>query len=262
MSVHQPESHALQRVDWLPRSVLAGFTASVLMGIAFFIAYGAAILLGALQLASRRGAAEFHAWLLALTNNQLIDLANASLYAAGALHLAVGVVLALVYGSVIEPRLIGPGWVRGIMFAMIAWILSLVVAFPLLGVGMFGSGLGAGPLPAVGNLVLHLIYGASLGTIYGPLGDLPADSFSASAPRDDVETTAALERAEATGIIVGATLGVGIGMIGTQLPGALPQDGGLAPAVALIFGTAVLGGAFGAAVGPFMSPGGSQTRTR
>ena len=66
MSVHVHESHARQRVDWLPRSVLAGFTASVLMGIAFFIAYGAAILLGALQLANRRGAEQFHAWLQAL----------------------------------------------------------------------------------------------------------------------------------------------------------------------------------------------------
>ena len=169
--------------------------------------------------------------------------------------------LALVYGAVLEPTLIGPGWVRGVMFAIIAWILSLVVAFPLVGAGLFGAALGAGPLPAVGNLILHLIYGASLGAIYGPLGDLPADSFSASGPRDDAETTAALERAEATGIIIGATLGAGIGMIGTRLPGALPPDGGMAPAVALIFGTAVLGGAFGAAVGPFMGPGGSQTKT-
>jgi hypothetical protein len=258
MSIHVHQFHAHQRVDWLPRSLLAGFTASVLMGIAFFIAYGAAVLLGALPLANRRGAEEFHTWLIALTHNQLIDLASAALYAAGALHLAIGVVLALAYGSVIEPRLIGPAWVRGVTFAVMAWILSLVVAFPVLGAGMLGSGLGAGPLPAIGNLILHLIYGASLGVIYGPLGDLPADSFSASAPRDDTETTVALERAGATGVIVGAVLGAALGIIGSRFPGAFPQEAGLAAMVALIFGSAVLGGAFGAAVGPFMSPGGSR----
>jgi hypothetical protein len=259
MSVHVHESHDLQRVDWLPRSVLAGFIASVLMGIAFFIAYGLAIALGSVTLASRRGAEEFHGWVMALTHNPLIDLASAALYAAGALHLAIGVVLALMYGAIVEPRLIGPGWVRGLMFAMIPWVLSLVVAFPLLGAGMFGSALGAGPLPAIGNLILHLVYGASLGVVYGPLGDLPADSLSATAPRDDTEITAALERAGAAGVMVGAGLGAAVGLIATRLPGALPQDGGLAPAFALVFGAVVLGAAFGAAVAPFMSPGGSPT---
>jgi hypothetical protein len=233
--------------------VLAGFIASVLMGIAFFIAYGAAVVLSAITLANRRGAEDFHNWLLALTHNQLIDFASAALYTAGALHLAVGVVLALVYGAFAETRLIGPGWVRGIMFALIPWMLSLLVAFPLLGAGLLGSALGAGPLPAFGNLVLHLVYGASLGMIYGPLGDLPADSFSATEPRDDMQTTAALERAGARGVLVGAVVGALIGILGTMLPGALPPGVSMAPAFALVFGTAVLGAAFGAAVAPFLS---------
>jgi hypothetical protein len=259
MLVHTHESRTLQRVDWLPRSVLAGFTASVLMGIAFFIAYGLAIVLGSLALANRRGAEEFRTWLVALTQNPLIDIASAALYAAGALHLAVGVVLALLYGSIAEPRLPGPGWLRGALFAMIPWLLSLTLAFPLLGAGMFGLALGAGPLPAIGNLVLHLVYGASLGAIYGPLGDLPADSFSATAPRDDTETTAAFERAGAMGVILGAAIGAAIGIIGTRLPGAWPVESGLAPAFALVLGTAVLGAAFGAAVGPFLGSSRSDT---
>jgi hypothetical protein len=262
MMVHRHDSQSLQRADWLPRSVLAGFTASVLMGIAFFIAYGLAVVLGSVTLASRRGAEELQTWLVALTHNPLIDVANAALYAAGAMHLAVGVLLALVYGSIAEPRLPGPGWSRGIVFAMVPWLLSLTLAFPLLGAGFFGAALGAGPLPAIGNLVLHLVYGASLGAIYGPLGDIPADSFSATAPRDDTETTAAFERAGAIGVMLGAPIGAAVGIIGTRLPGALSPENGLAPAFALVFGTAVLGAAFGAAVGPFLSVARSETTIR
>ncbi len=36
--------------------------------------------------------------------------------------------------------------------------------------GFFGLGIGAGPLPIIGNLILHLVYGATLGTLYGPAG--------------------------------------------------------------------------------------------
>jgi len=253
MSVHAHESLSLQRVDWLPRSVLAGFTASILMGIAFFIAYGAAVVLGGVTLADRRGADIFQGWLTALTHNSLIDTASTSLYAAGALHLAVGIAVALAYGALAEPRLSGPGWARGMVFALIPWLLSVIVAFPLLGTGLFGVGLGAGPLPAIGNLVLHLAYGASLGAIYGPLGDLPADSLSAEGPRDDVRITAALERAGATGVALGGAIGLVLGLVGTAVLGGSTPMTSLAPDYALVFGSAVLGAAFGAAVGPFLS---------
>jgi hypothetical protein len=253
MSVHAYVSQESRRVDWLPRSVLSGFIASVFMGIAFFIAYGVAVILGAVTLANGGGAEAFQGWLIALTHNSLIDIASVTLYAAGAMHLAVGVALALVYGAIAEPRLPGAGWVRGILFAMIPWLLSLTVAFPILNAGMFGLALGAGPLPAIGNLALHLIYGASLGAIYGPLGDLPADSFSADEPRDDRATTAALERAGAVGVMLGGAIGAAIGALGTALPGAIPPSGGIAPAFALVFGGAILGAAFGAAIAPFLS---------
>lgn len=258
MLVHAHESRSWRRVDWLPRSVLAGFSASILMGIAFFIAYGAALLVSGVTLADRRGADIFQGWLSALTHNSLIDTASSSLYAAGAFHLAVGVLLALLYGAIAEPRLPGSGWLRGMMFAMIPWLLSLTVAFPLLGAGLFGVGLGAGPLPAIGNLVLHLVYGASLGAIYGPLGDLPADSLSALGPRDDVRTTAALERAGATGVILGGVIGLVLGIVAAIVLGQSTAVAGMATSYAVVLGCAVLGAAFGAAVAPFL--GGDEPR--
>ena len=52
------------------------------------------------------------------------------------------------------------------LFSIIPWFLSLVVFFPIVGAGFFGADLDAGPLPAIGNLILHLIYGAVLGSMY------------------------------------------------------------------------------------------------
>ena len=52
-------------------------------------------------------------------------------------------------------------------FALLPWLVSLVIFMPLLGGGILGLSLGAGPLPIVGNLVLHALYGAVLGVVWG-----------------------------------------------------------------------------------------------
>src|SRR4029453_3635284 len=124
-----------------------------------------------IQLRPLRGAADFTQWLHALTNNQVLDFAATSLYAAAAVHLVVGVLWAILYAFYFEPRLPGAAWARGLTFSLIPWILSLAVFLPLVGGGLFGDAIGAGPLPAIGNLILHLGYGVTLGLIYGPLGD-------------------------------------------------------------------------------------------
>ena len=43
---------------------------------------------------------------------------------------------------------------------------SLLVVLPLLGAGPLGLGLQAGLVPAAGELVRHLLYGAALGLAY------------------------------------------------------------------------------------------------
>ena len=120
---------------WLPRSILSGFIASMAMLISFFVAYGAARVAASVTLADRRGAETFHEWVQALTNNQVLDLATGSVYAAGAVHLTVGVLWAVVYAYYFEPRLPGAGWLRGLVFAFIPWVLSLVVFMPVVGGG-------------------------------------------------------------------------------------------------------------------------------
>ncbi|HEV7138805.1 MAG TPA: DUF6789 family protein [Steroidobacteraceae bacterium] len=59
-----------------------------------------------------------------------------------------------------------PTWLRGIEFAIGAWILMMVLLMPPAGAGWFAVYLGYGaPLAA---LVLHIIYGFCLGLFYAP----------------------------------------------------------------------------------------------
>jgi hypothetical protein len=84
-------------------------------------------------------------------------------------HFIIGV---LVWGmlfagfdSVMPPSV--PYWLKGIIFSMLAWVVAMVVFLPFVGMGFFG--MKVGPLPAVLNLVQHLIYGVVLGVTYGLL---------------------------------------------------------------------------------------------
>lgn len=63
----------------------------------------------------------------------------------------------------------GPSWVRGVTFAAGAALLVMLVAMPLNGNGILGLHHGLA-LPVVIAL-LHVLYGAMLGGIYGKLID-------------------------------------------------------------------------------------------
>ena len=125
-------------------------------------------------------------WSWALVNNPVAErTADGVVLAIGA-NLAMGLLLALVYARYAEPRLHGPSWWRGMQFALIPWLLSLIVFLPLMGGGVLGMGVGAGPLPILGNLILHLVYGAVLGSSYAEatedwLDDTEVDRVNAAA---------------------------------------------------------------------------------
>lgn len=56
---------------------------------------------------------------------------------------------------------------RGVFFGVLAWLATMVVLMPVAGAGLFGAALGwAAP---VAGFVLHAIYGAVLGIVYGAL---------------------------------------------------------------------------------------------
>ena len=87
--------------------------------------------------------------------------------------LAVGWVMHVMIGTVIwgllyawlNPLLAGPQWLRGVEFATGAWLIMMIMLMPMAGAGVFG--LKMGMMAPVATLMLHWIYGAVLGAIYG-----------------------------------------------------------------------------------------------
>src|SRR5678816_2785022 len=87
----------------LSRALLAGFLASLAMLVAFSVAFVVALILGNTPVPI------VNEWSRGLTSNALIDVARPSLYGAAAIFFAGGLLWALLYGLVFEPRLKGPG---------------------------------------------------------------------------------------------------------------------------------------------------------
>ncbi|HYI14944.1 MAG TPA: hypothetical protein VEX37_06115, partial [Thermomicrobiales bacterium] len=99
----------------------------------------------------------------------------------------------------------------------VPWLLSLVVFFPAVGGGLFGSDLGAGPLPAIGNLVLHLIFGAILGAVFA-IPEVSTDALDSRAARSQNDGTA-------IGLVVGLTVGLVVGATVAALAASDVNDG-------------------------------------
>ena len=240
----------------LARGTLAGFVASVAMLITFGLAYAAAALLAQAGVLGALGLAPLRAWLSALTTNQVVDLARPNVYAAIALHLTAGLLWALLYAAAVEPRLSGPDWRRGVTFALLPWTVSLVVFLPVVGGGLFGAALGAGPLPVLGNLALHIVYGLVLGDLYGPLGSAIDAEPGPAGPRERA-SLANVELGAPGGLVLGLALGVALSVAGLLVAQA-SGDMAWTPSAALpgMLVVTVSGAAWGAALGSLVGLGG------
>ena len=91
-------------------------------------------------------------------------------------HFCIGTVLWGVGYASVESRLPGPPAVRGMVFSAGAWLVMMIVLMPIAGAGVFGLSLG--PSVPVAILMLHLIFGATLGIVHA--------KSEGGAARDDV----------------------------------------------------------------------------
>ena len=157
---HTPGATQGLRFDWLRASIASGFIATFVMTVCMAAAFGFANAVGD---ADGNGLERHFA---ALSSNELTENVGDTFAVGMVLNLAVGILWAMIYARWAEPRLEGPGWRRGALFSLIPFVLSIVVFFPIAGIGVFGHEADAGILPVFGNLVLHLVYGVTLGTLY------------------------------------------------------------------------------------------------
>lgn len=220
-------------------AILAGFGASVTVTVALLCGY---ILAATIAL---QGGNQLERWLYHLTENSLtngvLDIPVVAIVA----NLSTGLIWAFVYVFFFEQRLRGPGWRKGMLFSLVPWALSLLVFFPLVGAGVLGMDLNAGPLPALGNLLLHLIYGAALGAIC---------AIPEVTPSDDRVDDARIARWENDGLALGLLVGLLVGVAAGGALGMFVDSSSFSDTGILLAGGA-LGCAFGGWVGAFAGLG-------
>jgi len=238
------------------RAIIAGFAATGAMTTALLVAY---TIMANLSLVLPR--TQLRDWFYALTHNSVVDITRQSLAAGALVHIAIGLTLALVYAFIVEPRISGPDWRRGVLFSLIPWVLSLVVFLPLMGGGFLGLAIGAGPLPILGNLILHLVYGATLGVVYGSEGDVVEDlregteTAPLAFPRQQTRISRHYEMGTAIGIVAGSILGGLIGMMfGNGWDARVPGMPNLDPWTYALAGV-FAGAAAGTLIGSFAGMG-------
>ena len=228
----------VRQEGWLRDGVIAGFIATFAMTIVLAAAYGLAQAIG-----DEDGPTVLR-WFWNLANNPVTERGEDGPFIAIALNLAVGLALALGYARFAAPMLSGPAWRRGMIFSLLPWLISIAFFLPIMGGGFLGTDIEAGPLPILGNLVLHLVYGAVLGTVYGlrleqGLADTPAERRNA----------ARAERGAALGVAFGVVVGLAVGWLFSSSIDAVSTEALVATVGALV------GGAIGMLVGSMVGMG-------
>lgn len=239
------------RRRWFSDAIIAGFVATGASTAALLIAFAVANGAGDSQGDTVRQ------WLYQLTHNEIVQFSRATPAVAIAAHVVLGVLWALVYARFVEFRpwrwLGRPGWQRGMIFSLLPWLVSLLVLLPAAAVNLLQWALSAGPLPPLGNLLLHLIYGFVLGQLYDASADAPA--LGGDVVYEEPLARAAVEHSEdfgAAGILVGAVIGAAVGIgLAVVLPPTLPNVDFAGWEVALAVGGILAGGSVGGIVGSF-----------
>ena len=98
--------------------------------------------------------------------NPAVMLAGAmgGMIAAGwAAHLMIGITLAIGY-ALVSAYLPGPPVVRGALFAVAPWLMAQLIVIPMMGMPIFSGSM----MAAMGSLIGHLVYGATIGGLIGP----------------------------------------------------------------------------------------------
>ena len=88
-----------------------------------------------------------------------------------ALHVAFGVLLAIIYAAAFAGRLPGPPLARGALYGVLVFALAELTFMPLVGAGVFSRG----DVPMIlGSLLGHLVYGGLVGFMYGEPASAPS----------------------------------------------------------------------------------------
>jgi len=81
-------------------------------------------------------------------------------------HFVIGIVVYGIAIAMLGSKLPGTSSVaHGVMLGVIGWLIMMLALMPMAGAGLFGMNMGV--MAPMMTLVLHLIFGAVLGWVYG-----------------------------------------------------------------------------------------------
>ena len=80
------------------------------------------------------------------------------------MHFMIGIIWGIAF-ALASRMFPGTFWLKGMLFSVAPWLVMMIVTMPMAGAGFFGMNLGM-PAPMM-TLMLHLIFGAVLGVVYG-----------------------------------------------------------------------------------------------
>ncbi len=85
------------------------------------------------------------------------------------MHFMIGTVAWGILFAIVVGYIPGSPVVRGILFGVAAWLMMMIAVMPMAGAGLFGLQLGL--MAPLATLMLHVLFGATLGSVFAALPD-------------------------------------------------------------------------------------------
>lgn len=95
--------------------------------------------------------------------NMMANFLDIPVWLGWAMHLMIGIFWALVYVFLVKDRLIVSPAIKGMLFALLPWILMQLMVMPMMGMGVFSANAPNPFMMVVGIMMGHLVYGLVLG---------------------------------------------------------------------------------------------------
>jgi uncharacterized membrane protein YagU involved in acid resistance len=93
------------------------------------------------------------------------------------LHFVIGIVLAFLYVYFFREFLPGPYWVKGMVYGVLPWVISLIMLFPMVDTLNLKDTTQSPGVFLISSMIAYLAFGAVMALVAHPRGVKGSDSF-------------------------------------------------------------------------------------
>jgi uncharacterized membrane protein YagU involved in acid resistance len=95
--------------------------------------------------------------------NMMAGFMGIPIWVGWAMHLMIGIIWAMVYVIFVRDRFTLNPALKGLLFAILPWMLMQLMVMPMMGMGVFSANSPEAMKMVMGTLMGHLVYGLVLG---------------------------------------------------------------------------------------------------